>query len=205
MRVYDGSTQTYINALDGIVARHLVWFTARNRSTGAAETIGIWNGDDHETFTIGTSRLYYGAGSLLGIEPITAGVGLTVRVHQIRVSGISPQIEDLLRTYDARLASVEVHRALFNLATNALVGTPYRVMKGWVNGVKLTSGEASEAVISVASAARALTKPLALYRSDAAMRERSATDTFRAYADISGQVGVWWGEKRDPIGEEVTE
>jgi hypothetical protein len=197
VRVYDGSTQTYIDALDGIVARHLVWFTARNRSTGAAETIGIWNGDDHQNFTIGTSRTYYGAGSLLDIEPITAGVGLTVRIHQITMSGISPQVEELLRTYDARLAAVEMHRALFSLSTGSLVGTPYRVMKGWVNGVKLTSGEDSKAVISVASAARALTKPLALYRSDAAMRERSATDTFRAYADISGQVGVWWGEKRE--------
>jgi hypothetical protein len=197
VRVYDGSTQTYIDALDGIVARHLVWFTARNRSTGAAETIGIWNGDDNQSFTIGTSRLYYGAGSLLDIEPITAGVGLSVRIHQITMSGISSQVEELLRTYDARLAAVEMHRALFSLSTGSLVGTPYRVMKGWVNGVKLTSGEDSKAVISVASAARALTKPLALYRSDAAMRERSATDTFRAYADISGQVGVWWGEKRE--------
>ena len=196
MRTYDGSTQTYIDARDGIVARHLLWFTARNRSTGAAETLGIWNGDDHQTFTIGTSRLYYGAGALLDIEPIVAGVGLSVRIHQIRLSGIDANVEQLLRGYDARLASVEMHRAVFSLTTGSLVGTPYRVVKGWVNQVKIMTGETSEATISIASAARALTKPLALYRSDAAMRQRSATDTFREYTDISGNVGVWWGELR---------
>ena len=49
----------------------------------------------------------------------------------------------------------------------------------------------------MASAARGLTRPLTLTRSDAEMRRRNASDPFRSYTDVAGEVGVWWGEKRE--------
>jgi len=200
LREYDINTTNYINARDGIAARYLAWFEAKNRSTGATETMGLWTGDDLAAFTIdGQVRAYYGAGAMLGIEPLRAGVGLDVRMHQIVLAPITAEVAQLIRGYDTRLTPVQIHRALLNLETGALVATPFRVFSGWVNTIALRTGAIdgqSEAVVTIASASRGLTRPLNLFRSDAAMRERNASDTFRAYADISGDVGVWWGERR---------
>jgi hypothetical protein len=200
MRDYDGNPGAYIAARAGTVARHLVWIVARNRSTNAPEAMGLWTGDEVRLFNVdGEVRTYYGAGALVQLEPIRAGVGLAVRIHQFSLSPLTPEVAQLIRGYDTRLGSVEVHRALYSLETEALVAPPVRLIRGWVNSLSLTTGAvggAGEATISVASAARALTRTLSLFRSDAAQRRVSATDRFREYADISGEVGVWWGEKQ---------
>ncbi|TAG28566.1 MAG: hypothetical protein EAZ40_03425, partial [Rhodobacterales bacterium] len=55
--------------------------------------------------------------------------------------------------------------------------------------------------VTVASSARYLTRTLTLKRSDASQRRRS-DDRFLRYADVSGEVDVYWGEKR-PAGGSV--
>lgn len=200
MRSYDSNTSDYLVAGEGIAARHLIWIEAKNRTTGATETMGIWNGDDTVTITIdGTPRTYIGAGGLIKMPTLTAGIGLEVRYHEISLSPYTAEVEQAIRGYDPRLAPIEVHRALFSLDTGALVGTPTRWLKGFINEVAFDEPEeGGEAAVnvSVASAARALTAPLALFKSDASMRRVSAADAFRLYSDVAGEVEVWWGEKR---------
>lgn len=178
-------------------ARHLLWVTAKNRSTGADETMGLWNGKQDRSFTIsGDARDYIGAGALLGFEEIRANIGLDVNIHNFTLSGISDDVETLIRTYDTRLAKVEAHRALFTLDTNELVAEPVRILKGWVNQITFTTGEdggASEVTMGVASASRALTRTLAAFRSHAAQQKAFPSDTFRKHTNISRSVNVKWG------------
>lgn len=201
MRIIDSTSAAYLAARTGVASRHMVYIVARNRDTGAQEALGLWQGDDHLTIAIGgVNRTYYGAGALIGVEPIRAGIGLEVRMLQMALGPLTPEVAQLLRGYDARLAPTEVHRALLSLETGQMIAEPIRVFRGWIDEVKITTGEAggnSDATVTLASAARGLTRALTLTKSDAEMRRRNAGDAFRRYADIAGEVGVWWGEKRE--------
>lgn len=196
MREYVTAVDTYLADLNGVVARHLVWIEAKNRSTGASEAVGFWNGLDDQDFTIGgVTRTYTGAGALLGVSPITSEVGINVRMHRLTLSGVPQEALDVVHTYDARLAPVEVHRALYHVDTRALVAEPHRVLKGTVEELDVptpAAGESGEVTITVASASRSLTRALTIKKSDSAQREISATDKGREYAAISGAVGVFW-------------
>ena len=201
MRILDPASATYLAARTGVASRHMVHLVARNRATGAQEALGLWQGDDHLTIAIGgVNRTYYGAGGLIGVEPIRAGIGLEVRMLQIALSPLTPEVAQLLRGYDARLAPAEVHRALLSLETGQPIAEPIRVFRGWIDAVQIRTpevGGTGEATVTLASAARGLTRALTLTRSDAEMRRRNAGDAFRSYSDIAGEVEVWWGEKRE--------
>ena len=201
MRILDQASAEYLSAGTGVASRHMVHVLARNRATGAQEALGLWQGDDHLTTGIaGTNRTYFGAGSVIGVEPIRAGIGLEVRMLQLTLSALTPEVAQLLRGYDARLAPTEVHRGLLSLETGQLIAEPIRVFRGWIDEVKIRTGEVGgtgEATVTLASAARGLTRPLTLTRSDAEMRRRTLSDGFRTYTDVSGEVGVWWGEQRE--------
>lgn len=199
MRSYDSNTADYLLG-DGVIARHLIWIEGKNRSTGVTETMGIWNGDDTETFNIeGVDRNYIGAGGLLQLPNLTAGIGLDVRYHDISLSPYAPEVEQAIRGYDARLAPIKIHRALFSVETGAMISEPVRWLKGFINEITFdeqAEGGEGSVTISVASAARALTATLALFKSDASMRRVNANDALRLYADVAGDISVWWGEKR---------
>jgi len=201
MRILDPASADYLAARTGVASRHMVHVVARNRATGAQEALGLWQGDDHLTIAIGgLNRTYYGAGALIGVEPIRAGIGLEVRMLQIALSPLTPEVAQLLRGHDARLAPAEVHRALLSLETGQPIAEPIRVFRGWVDAVQIRTpevGGTGEATVTLASAARGLTRALTLTRSDAEMRRRNAGDAFRSYSDIAGEVEVWWGEKRE--------
>jgi hypothetical protein len=201
MRLLDTASSDYLSARAGVASRHMVHVIARNRATGAQEALGLWQGDDHLTIAInGVNRTYYGAGTLVGVEPIRAGIGLDVRLLQLGLSPLTPEVAQLLRGYDARLAPAEIHRALLSLETGQLIAEPIRVFRGWVDEVKIRTGDVGgigDATVTLASAARGLTRALTLTRSDAEMRRRNAGDAFRRYTDIAGDVGVWWGETRE--------
>lgn len=173
---------------------------ARNRGTGLPEALGLWTGADDRTFTIGgISRAYVGAGSVMEVPPLAAQSGIAVRMQRLSLSPINEAVATLIRTYDARFAAIEVHRALFDPLTGLLVSEPHRVFKGIIDEVGLPtdpqSGE-TRCDVTVASSARFLTRTVPLKRSDASQQRRSG-DRFLRYADVSGEVDVFWGEKRD--------
>ena len=197
MRSYDAATLAAFQTREGICARVLIWVVAKNRVTGDPEAMGLWTGADDRTFTIGAeTRTYIGAGAIMQIPPIRMQAGLSVRMQRMTLSPLSAAVADLIRTYEARLAPLEIHRALFSTGDGSLIAPPHRVWKGFVDEVEITQAETGgEATceVTAASSARLLTRTLPLKRSDATQQLRSG-DRFRRYVDVSGKVDVWWGE-----------
>lgn len=196
MRSFSTATATYFASRDAFVGHLLVWFSARNRTTGAVETIGFWTGDDHQDFVIGSeTRTYYGAGAMLSVDPIQRETGLKVRSQRLGFSQVSAEVLQLVRGYDPRHAPVELRRALFDPDTGALVDTPHVILKGYVDKLKLPTpakGESANVQIEVATSARALTKPLSRFRSQATLTARSGTDKLRQYATLA-EASTEWG------------
>lgn len=206
MKSLPAALVTHLEARAGVVPRVMVWITARNRSTGAAESLGLWSGDDHREIEVGgETRLYYGAGTVLDVEPVVSSATLEVRRHALGLSAIAPEVEQALRGYDPRLAPVEVHVAHLDPGTDGLVADPVRWIVGWIDEVSITRpdpGGEARAEITIASASRALTRTLGRRKSDRSLRARAAGDRLRRYADVSGAVETVWGESsgRAPKG-----
>ncbi|WP_174843492.1 hypothetical protein [Thalassococcus sp. S3] len=181
------------------LARLLFWIEARNRETDAVETIGLWTGDDHVTFAIdGQSRVYYGAGAILEIDPLVFEEGLNVRTQRLIVSAIAPEVEQMIRGYDPRLAPCEIHVAHFDPETGALIDAPERVFKGNLDKAPITQpalgdGEAT-AELSLLGPAYQLRRTLPLKKSDQSLRARAPDDGFRKYTDLTGAIDTYWGE-----------
>lgn len=202
MRDFDAPTLAAFQFRTQIAKRVLIWVTARNRTTGDPETLGLWNGGYDRSFTIdGSARSYVGAGALMGVPPLASQAGLTVRMQRLTLSPIDDTVAALIRTYDTRLAPIEIHRASFDPVTTALVSEPHRVFKGMVDELEIPveAGGATRCEMTVASSARYLTRTLTLKRSDASQQLRSG-DRFLRYADVSGEVDVYWGERRASVG-----
>ena len=180
-------------------SRWLMWVEARNRSSGAVEALGLWTGDDNRLLRIGgQNRLHYGAGGMIALEDPVQQAGSDVRMHKVALGPLTPQVEQLLRGYEPRLAPAELHLAIFHPDTMALVDAD-RKIKGWIDSVTITApelgGEAACEVV-IASSARAGTQTLPLKKSDQSQRRRGG-DRFRRYGDISNAVPVWWGDKKE--------
>ena len=201
MRSYDPAELTQLQARDGLRPRLLVWIIARNRTTGAPEPAGFWNGADDQVITVGgVDRTYHGAGGLLGMDDLVIETGLTVRRISIWLATAAPEVVDAAMGYDLRLAPVEIHRLLTDPISHLPVAAPHRIWKGWVDGAPRTVPakglSAGRITLTVASAAMALTRGVTAKYSDAAMRQRGSDDRLFRYADVSGKVPVYWGEKR---------
>lgn len=197
MRTYNPATAACFASRAAFIGHVLVWISARDRASGAVETIGFWTGADHQQFTIdGQVRLYYAAGAMLKMDPIRRQTGLKVRTQRITFSQIAPEMEMLIRGYDPRHAPVEVHRALFHPETEALIDEPHVLIRGFIDRAPLTTpakGEAGQVTLEIASEARALTKPLSRSRSDATLRGRNGDDAFRQYASLTETAETPWG------------
>lgn len=198
MITIDPAELAVLESRAGVVARTLLWVEARNRATGATETLGLWNGPDAQVFTIGgESRVYHGP-ALPDIAPIRGGVGLEVRQVRIEAAHLSAEVQQVIRGFDPRLAPVEIHQAVFSLETNALVAPPRRIFKGQIDTAPIFTaqvGGRGRAEIVLASAARGLTRTLALFKSDADQRARNPEDRFGEFGPSAGLKTVFWGEK----------
>ncbi|MGR3599195.1 MAG: hypothetical protein ACU0FH_02145 [Heliomarina sp.] len=198
-----------LQARAGMYACLLVWIEAKDRSTGVREPVGFWTGADHQDFNIGgETRTYYGAGAMIGTEPMTANVGLSVRTHTLRLSHIAPEVRQALRGYDPRLAPAQMHIAYFDPATHNLLADPVRVFKGSVNATPITTpgvGGSGAAEVELLSSAHSLTRPLALKKSHHSLQARSPGDDFRQYATVAGTVTTVWGGVRAKTPSKTTE
>ena len=177
----------------------LIWITARHRSTGLAETMGLWTGSEDIALSIdGDTRTYHGAGQLLDVPPLKSRVGLTVQMQSLGLAATSPEVEAAIRLYDSRLAPVEIHVARFDPETNTLLGVD-RVYKGSIDKAPILTpaknGGNGGVTLSLASGARRLTRSLTVKRSDESQRRRS-DDRFFRFADVAGKVERFWGTRR---------
>jgi hypothetical protein len=175
----------------------LLWIVARDRTTGADQPIGFWTGDDHRTFQIGgETRTYYGAGDVIDVAPVVAGLGLKVRHFRVTLTAATDEVRTLLRDYDPRRAPVEVHVAPMDIDTGAPLGAPKRMIKGMVNKLPEeigAKGARNKLEMTITSNALALTRALPLLRSNEELQRRAATDLGREYADVAGEWATQWG------------
>lgn len=198
MRDLPQAVQDALDAPGPIEARLLVWIVARNRATGDPEALGLWNGDDSRAFTVGAvERIYIGAGRFLSSDAFVVAAGLAVRTHRLAIAGISETAEALVYQFEGRGAAVEIHEVVLDPDTGAVIGAPVPMFTGSLGGIEAPQGPGPATVtLTLFSEARVLTQTLPLRRSDAALRQRSATDDFRKYGALSGAIPVIWGGRR---------
>lgn len=199
MRILPPAVAAHLAARLPMRVEVLLWLSGRDRDTGSLERLGLWSGDDHEVINLGgQNRTYYGAGGLIGMDPITNRAGLEVREHRATLSPLADEVVQAVRIYDPRLCPIEIHEWYFDPATMNPLAPPVRVLKGVITAAPITTpeegGDATCVITSVSDAWR-LTKAMPLKRSDQALRARNPTDVFRQYGDISGSVETPWGEK----------
>lgn len=184
----------------GLNTHVLLWLSARNRDTGATETIGLWTGSDHQEIVIdGQTRTYFGAGNIISMDNLTSRAGLEVRYHRVTVSALSPEVVTALRVYDPRLAPVEIHEWYCDPISENALADPVRVFRGTVMEAPISQpaeGGTAVATITMASAAWSLTRGRTTKRSNAALQARVPGDGFRKYADLGRAVETVWGENR---------
>lgn len=200
MKDFDSATAAYYASGAGVVAARLVYIQAVSRSTGNLEGFGVWSGLTDRNFSLsGVTRQFSGAGQLLSAEPITAAPGVSVRTYRVGLSAVAPEVEDLIKGYHTRGARAEVYRALFDPQTRALVAEPRRVFLGRISEVDFPDavpGGKASVDLSLMSEAHALTRSLAAVKSFVQQKLRGG-DGLRRYADVSGSVAVYWGERRE--------
>lgn len=200
MRDFSALVMSHLGAREGLHARLMIWIEAKDRVTGDPVTIGFWNGDDHQEFTIdGETRLYYGAGAFISLPSFVANIGLKVRTTRLKLSPIAPEVKQAILGTDVRFAPAEIHIAFHNPQSHNLIDAPERVFSGWVDQAPITTpkvGGDATCELSLVNSARALTKTLALKKSDESLKLRTPTDEFRKFTDISGAVEGVWGELR---------
>lgn len=201
MRSFAPEEIAHLQSRSGIRARLLVWIEARNRATGALEPAGFWNGEQDAAFVIaGEARSYFGAGGLLGMDDITYEVGLSVRRIGVWFSTSAPEVVDAVTGYDVRLARVEIHRVLTDPLSHRPIAAPHRIWKGWADGAPRVTPKKGlnpgRITLTVASAALALTKGSPAKFSDAQWQALHGGDRMFRYADVSGKVPIYWGEKK---------
>lgn len=199
MRSYTAPELAYLQSREGYRVQLLVWVEPRDTSTGNRVAVGFWTGEESASFTInGTVRTYVGGGALQSIDPIVMQIGLVVRMQRFTLSPLFDEVAQLLRGYDAWRAPVQIHRAMFNPLTNALIAEPRRIWKGMIDSAPIQTpaiGGESSVEVALTSAAETLTHGLTLTRSDAIQSQRGG-DRFYRYKDVSGLVTVSWGETR---------
>ncbi len=198
MRAYDAATTTYMQSRGHWLAHVLIWISAANRDTGALEEIGFWTGADHVDFTIGGQvRTYYGAGTMIDADPIRLSTGLKVRTQRVKFSGVAPELQQAIRGYEPRHKPIAIHRALFDPISELLIAEPHLVLRGYVDQLQIktpVAGGEGAIEMTIATAARALTRKSGRARSDASLRARNPDDAFRQYASLADTVEVDWGQ-----------
>lgn len=182
----------------GTDAQILVLLEPRHRITGEIIPMGLWTGDDHQTFTVdGEEHLFLGAGAVIEVPPIRAGIGLEVRRHRVILPPMTDAAKLALQVYQAAQARVRVWSQPMDIATGAPLGSPERVIKGRLERAPETLGkigDQSRTELVISSATRALTFRQPLLKSDAAQRLRNPADRFREYGDSIGDRPVPWGQ-----------
>jgi len=203
MRNLPTSVKTHLAQSSAFDVHVLIWLTARNRTTGLPESLGIWTGADHQTITVdGDSRTYYGVGALLDVEPFNSRAALEERSWSVSVSPLHAAVVEAIRTYDARLAPVEAHEWYFDPETNTAVADPIRAFRGTVMVIDMPTpelGQEAAAKIQCVSDAWRLTRGLTLKRSNEALLTRAPTDKIRQYNSLVG-IETAWGESKASDG-----
>jgi hypothetical protein len=188
-----------------LVKRTLVWITAKDRTTGAAESIGFWSDIGNVSIQVKAglslavvSRDYIGTGGLIAVGKIPLTSDISVRQVRLVCSQIDEAIALAVRGYDAHNAPIEIHEAMLDPATRNLVAPAEPLFVGYIDTLSITTpaeNEEGSIEIECVSQSRDLTRGNAAVRSDVDQRLRSATDNFFADTGAVGEREITWGRE----------
>ena len=186
----------------GLVARSLVYVTARHRATGVPVSIGFWTGGEDLDIDVidGSSggivtRTYLGDVNLQ-VPEIPRVSDMTIQTVDITFSQIAPSVQQLVRGFDARLAAVEVHKLLLDPVTRQAAGPAEVEFLGIADGQKIEMPEAGGEgaitlnLISAAIAMLARTNPL---KSSYEGQRRRQDDQWGRYSGVVPYWNIPWG------------
>jgi hypothetical protein len=191
-------------ASEGLVERKLVWFSVKDRDTGAPVGRGFWDGseDVNITVTSGISgldegRAYYGA-ALISVGDIACTTDMTVQSVSIDLSQIADVAQQIIRQYNARLAKVEVHTLYMHPVTGAMVGT----LLDWVGEIDkapirtpAAGGEGGVKISTVSDIMSMLTRINGRKSSYEDQKKHAAGDEWSLWASTAGTWKIPWGQK----------
>lgn len=186
----------------GLVVRRFLTCTVKDRDTGDPVELCYWTGDREIEIDVisgvtgaAETRTFLGGINLtIGNIPRTAD--LTIQTIDISMSGVAPACQALVRTYDARLAKVEVHVGLLDPRTRLPVADPGIEFLGEIDEAPIETGAAGgESTIQLkirSDAISMLTRPNPRKRSYEGQKRRSG-DEFSLYANSVKTWQVPWG------------
>jgi len=189
-----------------VVARDMLRLTARNRIDDSSVVVDYWTGRGDVTALVRTSaggvesRTFQGGGAFRPIEAVPSVSGLGVQTLEIAARGITrpgeTSIEEMVRTFDLRRGSVELHRGLFDPQTDEQIDAAFLRFQGYVDEVNLrTPEEGAEGaiVLTCASYMQELTRSNSEMRSSASQKRRNPSDGFFDDAATVGSWSIKWG------------
>lgn len=208
-----GTQPALTNARDtGIVPRQFFWITVKDRTTGNPVTFGLWTGDDTVSIDVisGTTGLpvtrSYGGGVNLKIGDIPRVSDLTIQTIEVEFSAIAPVCQEIVRTYDPRLAKVEIHAGFLSAVTRLPVDEPEIDFLGEVVGAPVKTGSVGgESLIKleiVSDAISMLSRKNPRKRSYEGQKRRDG-DEFGKYGNAAKTWRIFWGEREvggDSVG-----
>lgn len=170
----------------------LVYIKAKNRATGLYEELGVHTGLDRLTVNIdSTSRDYEGVGSVINIPTIKFSTGLSIQTYDFELNIDSPEITNVIRAYDSRLAPTDVHLAVFNGDMSLAGVSP--VIRGWIDTINISeNNNFASCTVGIVSNIRAGTKALPLMKSHETQLLRDATDNGFKYSAITPNTKILW-------------
>lgn len=192
-----------------LVARDFFSITVRTRDTGTPVSDHYWSDVGTRTFEVinpntgsAVERTFQGAGALISISDIPLVSNITVQTVTVRLSQVADRINELIRVYDAKQASVQIFRGLFDPDTRELVAPAECRFVGFVDKIEITTPSENEdggVSLICASHTQEMTRSNPDTRSDASQRLRSATDNFYADTAVVGDWELSWGRASGPV------
>jgi len=202
-RSYSAAIQAALEA-GRLSLRRSIWCTVRDRSDGTPYSEGYW-GETHSRDLLvydpaaaaNVTRTYYGAGTLIDMDPLPRTATLQVRRPTVRFSQVNPRVNELFRDYDANQAPVEIHTILLDPDTGAQVEAARVEFIGRVNEVVVTqpeTGEPGSVAFRLVSNLQEVNRKFASTRSSASQKnERNSGDTFHDDAETAAEASLPWG------------
>jgi hypothetical protein len=203
MRSYSPAVQAALEA-GRLKLRRSIWCTVRNRSTDAPYSEGYWSETYSRELTVfdpatgsNSTRTYYGAGTLIEMDPLPRTATLQVKRPSVRFSQVNPRVDELFRDYDAKHAPVEVHTILFDPDTGEQVEAGEVEFIGRVNELVVNqpaAGEPGSVEFKLVSRLQEINRKFSSTRSGADQkRERNAADTFHDDNEVAAEFDLPWG------------
>ncbi|HWV44135.1 hypothetical protein [Pseudorhodoplanes sp.] len=192
-----------------LVARDFLWIIARDRESGAAVPDGYWSGIgttvadvvDPETGNV-VSRSFDGAAGLIEISAIKRVSNVSVQNFTVTLSQVADRVNELVRTYDCKLAKVQVFRALYDPETGEMIEQAECRAFGFIDDIKITTppeGEEGSVVLTCTTHTQEMTRANSDTRSDESQKVRSETDAFFADTAVVGDWEMFWGKTNGKI------